>query len=84
VGGELTLYENTSRDQYYKRNLLRTPAPPFNPLESIYSMGQAQKVPCISRVIDNSLSTAHLRCRGEYALLDPIFSKAIDRARFSG
>ena len=35
--------------------------PPFNPLESFYSMGQAQKIPCISRVIGSDLSTAGTR-----------------------
>ena len=58
--------------------------PPFNPLESFYSLGLAQKIPSISRVIGNSLSTAHLRCWGTYALLGPIFSKALDRTCFSG
>ena len=58
--------------------------PPFNPLESFYSLGSAQKIPCISRVIGKSLSTAHLWCRGEYALLGPVFSKALDWTGFDG
>jgi hypothetical protein len=48
-------------------------------LESFYSMRFARKIPCISRVIGNSLSTAHLRCRGKFALFSPIFSEALDR-----
>jgi hypothetical protein len=47
-------------------------------LESFYSLGLAQKIPCISRVIASNLSTAHLRRGGIFALLGPIFSEALD------
>ena len=53
--------------------------PPFNPLESFYSLGLAQNIPSISRVIGSSLSTALLRCGGIFALSRPIISEALDR-----
>lgn len=57
--------------------------PPFIPLESFYSLGCARKIPFVSRVIGQGLSTGFSWICPCHALSRPIFSKALDYNGFS-